>query len=185
MTLFNGLDEARHYFSNNLPIHLAIGFFDGVHIGHRALLKKVVLHAKRLHHSSAVLTFWPHPGLILGREKIVPIMTREVKNKKIGDLGIDYVIEQNFTQDFAQITAKAFCLKLHKAIPNLKSIFIGENFRFGHEKEGTPETFEKCLPTVTVFRTPRLEFLGDMVSSSRIRMLIKEGRTAEARALLG
>lgn len=185
MTLFNGLDEARHYFSNNTPVHLAIGIFDGVHIGHRALLKKLILHTRRLHHSSAVLTFWPHPAIVLGKGDITLITSREAKNKKIGDLGIDYIIEQPFDLDFAEITANGFCIRLHKAIPNLQSIFVGETFRFGKERQGTSETFEKCLPNVAVFTTPRLEFLGDMVSSSRIRMLIDKGRNAEARALLG
>lgn len=90
--LIDGLDAAKSILPTNKQVYLAIGFFDGVHLGHQALIGKAIDIAKETDGISAVLTFWPHPSKVFGHE-VKLLMTREEKHSKLKRLGVDYIIE--------------------------------------------------------------------------------------------
>src|SRR6187200_1611734 len=113
---FDGIDRAV---LTSRPLHLAIGIFDGVHLGHRAVIEAAVHSARRSHGQSAVLTFDPHPSVILRPDQPTRmIMTRQSKARLLGGLGVEAVITQPFTAEFAQISAEEFLPWLKSWLPH-------------------------------------------------------------------
>ncbi|HEY8933511.1 MAG TPA: hypothetical protein VIM44_09385, partial [Rariglobus sp.] len=112
------------------PLHLAIGMFDGVHLGHHAVIEAAVHSAKRCGGVSAVLTFWPHPSRLFRPDNAVRlIMTPALKNRQLARLGVDAVITQPFDANYASIEAEEFLPRLKRALPSLTTIYVGENWR--------------------------------------------------------
>ena len=135
-----------------------------------------------------MLTFWPHPSALFRPDNPTPLlMPREMKRRVLGELGIDFVIEQNFSPEFAQIEAKDFVTHLRKCLPRLSAIYVGENFRFGRGRKGDVSTLieEARKVDVAVFGAERITHNGAPISSSRIRELLAKGDITEANALLG
>lgn len=169
-------------------LHVAIGMFDGVHLGHQSVIEAAIHSARRSVGLAGVLTFWPHPSALFRPENPTPlIMSPETKRQMLGTLGIDFVIEQNFTREYAQTEAHAFVGFLKQALPNLAAIYVGENWRFGRGRVGDVALLieEGRKAGISVFSAPRLNHNGAPISSSRIRQLLVEGQMAEANALLG
>jgi riboflavin kinase / FMN adenylyltransferase len=155
--------------------HVAIGTFDGVHVGHRAVIDE----------ADTVLTFEPHPLEILHPEAAPKlIMPFEIKRDVIEGLGVDELVVIPFDEEFTRIEAEDFVrgvlidgLWAHK-------VSVGENFRFGARARGDPE----MLAAHEEFETrvvPLVEVDGETVSSSRIRALIAAGEVAAAARCLG
>ena len=182
---FAGLDAVA------LPgraLHVAIGMFDGVHLGHQSVIEAAIHSARRSGGLAGVLTFWPHPSALFRPDNPTRlIMSPEMKRQMLGGLGIDFIIEQNFTREYAQTEAHAFVGFLKRALPNLAAIYVGENWRFGRGRVGDVALLieEGRKAGISVFSAPRLNHNGAPISSSRIRDLLVEGRIAEANALLG
>jgi riboflavin kinase/FMN adenylyltransferase len=182
---FAGLDAVA------LPgraLHVAIGMFDGVHLGHQSVIEAAIHSARRSGGLAGVLTFWPHPSALFRPDNPTRlIMSPEMKRQMLGGLGIDFIIEQNFTREYAQTEAQAFVGFLKRALPNLAAIYVGENWRFGRGRVGDVALLieEGRKAGISVFSAPRLNHNGAPISSSRIRDLLVEGRIAEANALLG
>jgi riboflavin kinase / FMN adenylyltransferase len=170
------------------PLHLAIGMFDGVHLGHQSVIDSAVHSARRSGGLAGVLTFWPHPSALFRPENPTPLlMPVEMKRRVLAELGIDFVIEQNFSREFAGIEAKHFVLFLQQSLPQLSAIYVGENFRFGRGRMGDVSTLVEEAKTlgVAVYGAERLSHNGAPISSSRIRELLSAGNVTEANALLG
>ena len=121
-------------------LHLAIGVFDGVHMGHKAVIESAVVSAGRSG-VSGVLTFDPHPSQLFRPDNptrlIMPI--RE-KVAMLHQIGVDCVICQRFDREFASIPAENFLAYLKQQLPSLKAIYVGENFRFGRKRSGDVTT---------------------------------------------
>lgn len=182
---FEGLEQAK---LAARPLHLAIGIFDGIHLGHRAVIEAAVQSAHRSGGQAAVLTFAPHPSVLFRPEQPTRlIMDRHAKARVLGELAVDAVITQPFTQEFAQIPAEDFLPWLKQRVPQLAAIYVGENWRFGHDRRGdiTLLVAEGKKHHVSVFSAPRVNLDGEPISSSRIRTLIEAGDIAAANALLG
>lgn len=186
--IHNSIAEAAAAFPAGRPLHLAIGMFDGVHLGHHAVIESAVHSARRCHGVAAVLTFWPHPSRLFRPEQAVRlIMTPALKNRQLARLGVDAVITQEFNADYARIEAEEFLPRLKHALPTLTTIYVGENWRFGHGRRGDISLLvgEARKHGIAIVSAPRINQNGEPISSTRIRTYLEEGRLEEANALLG
>lgn len=183
---FDGLAAAAGLPSR--PLHLAIGMFDGVHLGHRAVLDAAIQSARRCGGLAAVLTFWPHPSRLFSpADPVRMIQSPGQKNRLLFEAGMDLVISEPFTREFASIEAEAFLPHLRKSLPCLTTLYVGENWRFGRERRGDIHLLvaEARRLRLSVVSAPRINHNGEPISSTRIRACLREGRVAEANALLG
>jgi riboflavin kinase / FMN adenylyltransferase len=171
-----------------LPVHLAVGMFDGVHLGHRAVIESAVQSARRSGGLAGVLTFHPHPSTLFrpGRPTRL-ILPGSARTRLLFSLGVDFVIVQPFTPDFARIPAEGFLPWLRRNLPGTVALYVGQNWRFGAGREGDVPRLVKAagLLGLSVFSAPAVNYDGHSISSTRIRDLISEGRVSEASALLG
>ena len=169
-------------------MHLAIGMFDGVHLGHQAVIKAAVQSARRSGGAAAVLTFDPHPSRLFRPDDPVRlIMDRERRVAALAALGVAAVIVQPFDAAFAAIPAVDFLPALRSALPNLHTVYVGENWRFGRGRSGdvTLLVGEARKLGLHVVSAPRINGDGEPISSTRIRALLAEGRIDAANVLLG
>lgn len=183
--LFDGLENtvlpAR-------PLHLAIGMFDGVHLGHRAVIDAAVQSARRADGVAAVLTFWPHPSAVMRPDHATKlIVSPEIKARLLAAAGVDAVVSQRFTPEFAQIEAEFFLPHLKKFLPRIHTIYVGENWRFGRGRRGDLALLlvEARKHGIAVFSSSRIQENGEPISSTRIRACLESGRIEEANTLLG
>ena len=182
---FEGLDRVA---LPPRPLFVAIGIFDGVHLGHRSVIESAVQSARHTGGVSVVLTFDPHPSVLFNPGNPTRmILDLQAKLAKIGSLGVDAVVVQPFTRDFAAISAEDFVPFIKRHLPKLSGIYIGENFRFGKGRKGDVAMLvaEGRKHGISVFSAPRVNLDGDPISSTRIRERILAGDMKGAAALLG
>lgn len=184
MLQFDGLEAAR---LPGGPLHLAIGMFDGVHLGHQSVIEAAIHSARRSCGQAGVLTFWPHPSVLFRPENPTRlIMPPQIKRRVLGQMGLDVLIEQAFTPEFAAIEAREFVRFLRHCLPQLAAVYVGENWRFGRNREGDIALLlAERSQGISVYSAPRLKHNGVPISSSRIRELLAAGNMIEANALLG
>lgn len=188
MSLPAQFDRVERATLPNRPLHLAIGIFDGVHLGHRAVIEAAVQSARRSEGQAAVLTFAPHPSVVLRPEQATHLlMDRGAKARVLGELGVEAVITHPFTREFAQLTAEEFLPWLKRALPQLAAVYVGENWRFGRGRTGDIALLiaEGKKHGLSVFSAPRVSLNGEPISSSRIRGRLEAGEIAAANSLLG
>ncbi len=169
-------------------IHLAIGVFDGVHLGHQAVIEPAVFSARRAGGHSAVLTFHPHPShLFRPDDPTLLLMGIEEKTALLREVGVDYVIRKRFDQDFSSIEAESFLAHLKAALPALSSVYVGENFRFGRKRAGGVDTLVETGRAlgIGVLSIGRIKHNGEPVSSTRVRETLRRGEMTEVNAMLG
>jgi riboflavin kinase/FMN adenylyltransferase len=182
---FDGLDRVA---LPSRPLHVAIGMFDGVHLGHRAVIESAVQSARHSGGVSVVLTFAPHPSVLFRPDNPTRmILDLPAKMAKVGSLGIDAIVVQPFTREFAAITAEEFVPFIKRHLPRLAGIYVGENFRFGKGRKGDVAMLvaEGRRHGIMVFSAPRVNLDGEPISSTRIRERIQAGDMTGAAALLG
>ncbi|MFZ5495500.1 MAG: riboflavin biosynthesis protein RibF [Verrucomicrobiota bacterium] len=170
------------------PLHLAIGMFDGVHLGHQSVIEAAIHSARRCGGLAGVLTFAPHPSVLLRPENPTPLlMPPGMKRTVLARLGVDVLIEQAFTRDYAAIAAEDFVPHLRRHLPHLAAVYVGENWRFGRDRGGdvTLLVAEAKKAGLAVFSAPRLNHNGAPISSSRLRELLIAGDLAGVNAMLG
>ncbi|MCX6951512.1 MAG: riboflavin biosynthesis protein RibF [Verrucomicrobia bacterium] len=170
------------------PLHLAIGMFDGVHLGHRAVIEAAVRSARRSGGQAAVLTFWPHPSVLFRPESPTRlIQDAPTKARMLLTLGVDAVITQPFTPELAGVAAEEFLPWLKQQVPQLAAVYVGENFRFGRGRRGDVAQMLASARQqgLSVFSAPRVSLDGEPISSTRIRALLEAGEVAAANSLLG
>jgi riboflavin kinase / FMN adenylyltransferase len=170
------------------PVHLAVGVFDGVHLGHREVLGLAVRNAKASAGVAGVLTFDPHPSRLFRPENpTLLLVDPKQKDELLAGVGLDFVVHHRFDLEFAALPAEEFLPWLRERLPNLSSLYIGENFRFGRKRAGDAALLVaqgKALG-VHVFAANRIAADGERISSTRIRGLVAAGRVDEAAGLLG
>jgi riboflavin kinase / FMN adenylyltransferase len=167
--------------------HLAIGTFDGVHCGHRFLLDQMVSAARTASAPSAVMTFFPHPRLILGADPDYRYLTTiEERLALLETAGVDAVIQQPFDAGFAQLTAIEFTNRLVRSL-GIRSLWVGEGFALGKRREGDISFLQRQgnLRGFKVQTVPPLIMEGEPVSSSRIRKALMAGDVDMAARWLG
>jgi riboflavin kinase / FMN adenylyltransferase len=165
---------------------IAIGNFDGVHLGHRALFDAVRRHAKAQGGPSAALTFEPHPARLLAPEYAPPLIASpERKRELIAGAGIDDLIVQHFDRAFASTPPERFVELL--LATGVSDVVIGHDFTYGKNRAGGVETLRAALGErgVHVHVVPAVTVNGLVVSSTKVREFTLEGRVEAATSLLG
>ena len=167
---------------------VAIGNFDGLHLGHQAIIERTVRRAREVGGTSVVVTFDPHPITVLRPQAALGLLTTlDQKLEIMEGLGVDLVVAVPFTPEFARRSAEQFVREDLTERLGAREIYVGRNFGFGKGREGGVEDlkrFGEALGVRVVIQDPVL--VDDaMVGSSSIRRLLQEGRVAEAAALLG
>jgi riboflavin kinase / FMN adenylyltransferase len=169
------------------PMVLTIGVFDGVHLGHQALIAETLLQAKARHLLSGVVTFAGHPRKVLGKHTDLPhLNSLEQRIRLIKQASIDAVVVLTFTKELASVPAEEFITLLRKYL-KLDSLVIGPDFALGKGREGNIDsikgTGQKMGFRVTV--VPTLLKNGSKVSSTRIRKAMAESNMSRVHDLLG
>jgi len=166
---------------------LTIGSFDGLHLGHQALIQAMVEAARAAHLPSVVLTFFPHPSVVLrGRRPAFYITQPEEKARRLIELGVDHVITQTFDEALSRVTAGEFLDRLIRQL-GLKHLWIGEDFALGHDREGN-RAFLKRASAERGFELhvfPPVLVGGEVVSSTRVREALRSGDVARVAVYLG
>lgn len=166
---------------------LTIGSFDGIHRGHQHLLTKLVQRAKETQRLSAVLTFHPHPEAVVHPEKRPQYLSSPQERTEIFEgLCLDLLFLIPFSQELAQTSAQDLLTMLHDRL-RMREFWVGPDFAMGRDREGDIATL-RHLSTEIGYELRVLSPLcegGRPISSTRIRMLLSEGRVRDAAALLG
>lgn len=167
---------------------LTIGNFDGLHVGHRRILDTVVERARQLGGEAVLYTFDPHPRRVLQGDGGPQLLTTtEQKLEILEEAGIDWVILQPFTLEFARTTPEDFVREqIHEGIGPVE-VYVGYDFHFGRDREGSMRLLTETGPRIgfSVTIIPEVTVGDQDVNSTRIRGLIAEGRVEEATVLLG
>lgn len=185
MEIFRGVSKLGREFRR--PV-LTIGNFDGVHVGHQVILKKIVDRARALDGESVLYTFEPHPRRVLQSEKSLRLLeTFEQKMETLEALGIDAVIAEPFDSAFARVSPGEFIEQYVHARVRPVEVYVGYDFHFGRDREGSMRLLTERGPhlgfSVTV--VPEVSVEGRDVNSTRIRQLLTEGQVEEAALMLG
>lgn len=167
---------------------LAIGNFDGLHLGHQQILRRVLERARKEDCLAAVLTFYPHPAKVLRPAEAPPLMmTLDQRLSAIAAMGLDAALVVHFDAEFAKISPEEFVSQYVAGTMRARSVAVGANFRFGHRQAGDVNTLsglgksagfdvESIAPVVVD---------GAVVSSTAIRRYVCDGRVDAAARMLG
>jgi len=175
-------------FDEEHPTVLTIGTFDGVHVGHRKILQRVIRSAQELHLKSTVLTFFPHPRMVLQKDADIKLLnTIDEKSQILKQLGLDYLIIHPFTKDFSRLTATEFVRDNLVNTLKMKKIIIGYDHRFGRNRNANiadlrafGSTFDFEVEEITAQEVDDVS-----VSSTKIRKALREGSIETANKYLG
>ncbi|MDF7805844.1 riboflavin biosynthesis protein RibF [Pontiellaceae bacterium B12219] len=185
MKIIHALEE---FHESGVPIVLAAGCFDGLHIGHTAVIKKAIEHAKQIGGEAWVFTFSPHPAKVLMPDRAPPlIFTTGQQSLHLQEMGVNGCILQPFTIDFMKQEPLDFFENLCNSIPRLSGISVGADWSFGRNRSGNAELLTRLCDERNMFFSahPEVKWKEERVSSTRIREAIKLGHLAEANAMLG
>ncbi len=175
------------YFRNKNAV-VVIGFFDGVHLGHKKIIETCVEKARKIKGVSIVMTFNKPPLNVIknGMYKKL-IISYEEKIKIINSLGVNFIVTANFDSDFLMLEPGQFCRDVLINKFYIREIFVGSGFRFGFEARGDVLFLKRFLMpyNIKVNVVPLLKIKGVVVSSTNIRKYYSEGKIEEIRDLLG
>ena len=184
MKIFNNIQS----YSSEKESILTIGTFDGVHIGHNKILTKLVEESKKNNLSSLIMTFFPHPRIVLQKsEEIKMIDTMDEKINLFEKTGVDNLIIQPFDENFSKIRAKEFVEEILVKRLKIKHIIIGYDHRFGKDREASVEDLKKfgLNYMFTVEEIAAQEIHSIAISSTKIRNAILKGEIKKCNEYLG
>ena len=170
------------------PVVLAVGSFDGVHLGHQRVIGLAVEMARRVGGEAWVLTLDPHPLKILKPESAPPLITSTLhKVLLIDELGVDGCVVMPFTHEVAAEEPDVFLKRMKQTVPGLSALVVGENWTFGHRGCGDVTLLKKLAPGLGFDATVVEPVLWNnaAISSTRIRQAVAKGLLADARETLG
>jgi riboflavin kinase/FMN adenylyltransferase len=185
MKVLDDLDSAEKTLYR--PV-LSVGNFDGVHLGHQAILKGNIRLARKMDCASVVLTFEPHPQKVFRGKDAPPLLiTLSQKLRILEELGIAVTITCPFNERIYNYSAEEFFAEILTAKLGVAHLVEGEDFTFGKKRTGSPELLKKLGKEhgVGVTIVDPVVFEGERISSSRIRTCVQRGDVAKARSLLG
>jgi riboflavin kinase / FMN adenylyltransferase len=166
---------------------VAIGVFDGVHLGHQEVIRRVVARARRNAGAAVVLTFAPHPQKVINPASAPPLLqTFEQQAELLEKLGVDFLLRLQFTRSLSLLSPEEFVSGI-LAPTGFREIHVGENFRFGKGRQGDFARLQ-MLGLEAGFVThpaPVATLKGSRISSTRIRRMLIEGRVQQVKRLLG
>src|SRR5467141_976943 len=167
---------------------LAIGNFDGIHLGHQAILRATVERAQSLNAVSTALTFDPSPRKVLRPETAPPLLSTSAQRMEwFNLLGLEAVVVLPFTLDLARLSPAEFVEQILVRDLRVKAVLVGENFRFGHKQAGDVKRLSElgAKHGFDVVVVPPVVYRGEVVSSTIIRREIAAGDVSHAARLLG
>jgi riboflavin kinase/FMN adenylyltransferase len=167
---------------------LAIGFFDGVHLGHQQIIRQTISDARQHEAIALVITFDQHPNTVVAPDRLPPLIySLPQKLRAIGSLGVDTLLLIHFDKPFSEQTGEAFIRELARDLGALQSISVGANFVFGHKRGGDVELLKKLGAEMkfAVHGLAAVALDGKAVSSTRIRELIQADELDAASQMLG
>ncbi|MBI3016406.1 MAG: bifunctional riboflavin kinase/FAD synthetase [Deltaproteobacteria bacterium] len=167
---------------------VAIGNFDGVHLGHKKIFKEVIHKAKKIKGTSVVYTLYPPPSRVLHPKTAAPQMnTLKERLALIQNQGIDVTVVEKFNRKFSQKTAARFFQEIIVQNLNAKILYVGYNFFFGKGRQGNTALLKKLCKAahIELHIAHPFKIKGQVVSSSKIRALIQEGAVKKASQFLG
>ena len=183
MTIINNVEAFRCE-----PNVATMGFFDGVHLGHAYLVRKMIEKAHQENKKSVVVTFDQHPRIVLQQDFQPKLLTSfEERISLLARLGCDYVVVLPFTKRLAQFSAKDFLRDVLRDKINTQVLVVGHDHRFGRYREDSFAKYSEEAEQLgmSVVRTDALQASGMTVSSSAIRHELERGNVEKANAMLG
>lgn len=169
-------------------ICVAIGVFDGVHLGHQQIIRQTVADARQHDALALVVTFDRHPSVVVAPDRVPPqIFSRSQKLRAIESLGADALLEIHFDKTFSEKSGETFIRELARDLGKIHSVCVGADFVFGHKRSGDVALLKK-LGGETGFQVHGLAAVsldGQAVSSTRIREAIRAGHLYAASQMLG
>lgn len=183
--IIRGIENLKERYAR---VVLTIGNFDGVHVGHQKIFKKVLERTHAIRGTAVAVTFDPHPMKVVAPERGVRVLTPFAEKARLIQLyGVDVVLCINFDREFSAMKPDDFIADFIADRLEAKEVIVGHNYTFGKGKKGTTQLLRRRGKrlgfSLSVVRNASL--FGDVVSSSRIRSLLGRGRVCEASWLLG
>jgi riboflavin kinase / FMN adenylyltransferase len=185
MQIFQGVEELPQDWGASV---VSIGNFDGVHLGHQKLLRRAVQEGKSLELPITVFTFYPHPVTVLYPERRAQrLFDQRDQREQLDHLGITHMVEQEFTRNFAKLSASDFVQFYLIDKLKVKTLVVGYDFTFGANRQGDISFLEKICQEkgIKLVVVPAHEENGLIVSSSKIRDELKLGDLNKVYAFLG
>lgn len=185
MKVVHALEE---FSDSGTPIILAAGCFDGLHIGHTAVIRVAIERARATGGEAWVFTFDPHPAKVLSPDRAPPlIFTTDQQLLHLQEMGVDGCILQPFTMNFMQQEPIDFFDHLCECIPELAGISVGEDWSFGRNRAGNAELLDRLCSERNIYFSAHASvcWKGERVSSTRIREALRLGQMKDASAMLG
>ena len=175
-------------FSTSEKTYITIGTFDGVHFGHKKIIDKLVLEAKKANKKSVLLTFFPHPRMVLQKDATIELInTIEERTELLKKTGLDYLIIHPFSKEFSRMTALEFVREVLVNKLNISKLIIGYDHHFGKNREGNivQLTEYSHLYDFVVEEIPAQDIDDVSVSSTKIRRALAAGNLKTANNYLG
>ncbi len=181
------IDKLEELAAQDGPLHLALGVFDGVHAGHRAVIARAVEAARKEGGKAFVVTFDPHPIRVIAPEKAPAslLATLDEKAAVLKALGVDGLLVIHFDMTFARMDAEEFVRKLLDA--DVRTIAVGEDWRFGSKRSGDVAMLRRMGEEMGFHleAVPPVMWDGERISSTRIRQAIRDGNFEAVEEMLG
>ena len=185
MKIYNSIEE----FIPKFNVALTLGTFDGVHIGHQSIIKKLNEVAENIDGESVLMTFYPHPRHVLYPENqnLKLLSTIEERSEMLKDHGLKHFIIQEFTKDFSLLNSDNFVKEILVDKLCIQKLIIGYDHHFGRNREGNYEKLVQLskLYSYKVEKIDPLNYMGVSISSTKIIKKIYENKFEEIRKLLG
>ena len=185
MQTFHSADEFR---SGGRKVSLAIGMFDGVHLGHQQLIRQAVADAEQHEGMALAITFDRHPNSIVAPQRVPPLIySQSQKLRAIASLGVDAALVIPFTHEFSAQPADVFIRSLTHRLAPVFSICVGSSFVFGHKRSGNVAMLQQLGRELgfIVHGIAAVSLDGEVVSSTRIRETVRAGERDRASQMLG
>ena len=175
-------------FNSSEKTIVTIGTFDGIHIGHKKILKNLISTANKEGKKSVLLTFFPHPRMVLQKDKAILLLnTLDEKSMLLENMGLDYLIIHPFSKEFSRLTALDFVRDILVNKLNTSKLIIGYDHHFGKNREGNIHQLREysSLYDFNIEEIPAQDIDDVSVSSTKIRTALKEGNLKTANTYLG
>ena len=184
MRIFRGINDS----AIDSPTALTFGVFDGLHLAHQLIMRRVVERAETLSVPATVVTFDPHPRAVLHPETAPPLLqTFEQKMEGMERLGINQAVVLDFTPELSRLSADEFLLRYIFGRLDAREVYLGQGFAFGHNREGRFDLLRQVASRLgrVAEEVPEVLIHRHRVSSTMIRRLLSAGRINLARRMLG
>jgi riboflavin kinase/FMN adenylyltransferase len=182
------LHSADDFQSGGRKVSLAIGMFDGVHLGHQQVIRQALADAEQHEGLALAVTFDRHPNSIVAPDRVPPLIyAPSQKLRAVASLGMDATLVVPFTREFSEQPADAFIRSLAAKLAPLQSICVGSSFVFGHRRSGNVALLQQLGRELnfTVHGIAAVSLDGEIVSSTRIRDTLRTGNLDSVSQMLG